>query len=178
MPILPNLFLVSWAEMAQSKPLSVIPSFRRSLLNPRRPGSYHPSLDEIAEQLSLLQTLASSGGIRKRTKLESLSAFLWKMVAKSAVMENANKKICRWALCARLPRKGSDQGAFLGPHRLGGGSPSRACFSKKYTAVAVAMDQHLVVSSGQRFPASKVDFGWGDRLLGHTIFHGVGMLGT
>ncbi|KAL6334686.1 hypothetical protein AAG906_021242 [Vitis piasezkii] len=106
-----NMFLVSWAEMAQSKPLSVLPSFRRSLLNARRPGSYDPSLDDMyvpmstlpppkapqsAEHLSLLQSLATSKSSScKRTKLESLSAFLWKMVAKSAVTENANQKICR-----------------------------------------------------------------------------------
>ncbi|KAM7481705.1 hypothetical protein LguiB_006288 [Lonicera macranthoides] len=30
-----NMFLVSWAEIAQSKPLSQVPSFRRSLLCPR-----------------------------------------------------------------------------------------------------------------------------------------------
>ncbi|KAL6334554.1 hypothetical protein AAG906_018893 [Vitis piasezkii] len=122
-----NMFLVSWAEMAQSKPLSVIPSFRRSLLNPRHPGSYAPSLDHMyvpisalpppkvpqpgadplisrlyyvtAEKLSLLQTLATSkSSSYKRTKLESLSAFLWKMVAKSAHMENANQKICKMSV--------------------------------------------------------------------------------
>ncbi|RVW69895.1 hypothetical protein CK203_059133 [Vitis vinifera] len=49
-----NMFLVSWAEMAQSKPLSVIPSFRRSLLNPRRPGSYAPSLDQMYVPISAL----------------------------------------------------------------------------------------------------------------------------
>ncbi|KAL6334698.1 hypothetical protein AAG906_021255 [Vitis piasezkii] len=106
-----NMFLVSWAEMAQSKPSSVLPSFRRSLLNARRPGSYDPSLGDMyvpmsalpppkapqsAEQLSLLQSLATSKSSPcKRTKLESLSAFLWKMVAKSAVTEDANQKICR-----------------------------------------------------------------------------------
>ena len=94
-----NLFLVSWAEMAQSKPLSIVPSFRRSLLNIRRPSSYDPSLDDMyvpisalrppraqqpggadhlisriyhvtAEQLSLLQMLATSkSSSYKRTKL-------------------------------------------------------------------------------------------------------------
>ncbi|KAK6133409.1 hypothetical protein DH2020_032873 [Rehmannia glutinosa] len=42
-----NMFLVSWAEMAQSQPLSQPPSFRRSLLLPRRPGAYHHSVDEM-----------------------------------------------------------------------------------------------------------------------------------
>uniref|UniRef100_F6HS96 Shikimate O-hydroxycinnamoyltransferase n=1 Tax=Vitis vinifera TaxID=29760 RepID=F6HS96_VITVI len=49
-----NMFLVSWAEMAQSKPLSVLPSFRRSLLNARRPGSYDPSLDDMYVPMSTL----------------------------------------------------------------------------------------------------------------------------
>ncbi|KAJ9692924.1 hypothetical protein PVL29_011846 [Vitis rotundifolia] len=123
-----NMFLVSWAEMAQSKPLSVVPSFRRSLLNIRRLGSYDPSLDDMyvpisalpppraqqpggadplisriyyvmAEQLSLLQMLATSkSSSYKRTKIESFSAFLWKMVAKSAVGENDNKKICKMGI--------------------------------------------------------------------------------
>ncbi|XP_016489688.2 coniferyl alcohol acyltransferase-like [Nicotiana tabacum] len=37
-----NMFLVSWAEIAQSKPLSQLPSFRRSFLSPRRPSHYDP----------------------------------------------------------------------------------------------------------------------------------------
>ncbi|RVW59760.1 hypothetical protein CK203_096380 [Vitis vinifera] len=48
------MFLVSWAEMALCKPLSVVPSFRRSLLNIRRPGSYDPSLDEMYVLISAL----------------------------------------------------------------------------------------------------------------------------
>ena len=49
-----NMFLVSWAEMAQSKPLSVLPSFRRPLLNPRCPGSYDLSLDDMCIPMSAL----------------------------------------------------------------------------------------------------------------------------
>ncbi|RVW68747.1 Hydroxycinnamoyltransferase 2 [Vitis vinifera] len=185
-----NMFLVSWAEMAQSKPLSVLPSFRRSLLNPRRPGSYDPSLDNMyvpmsalpppkapqpgddllinrlyyvtAEQLSLLQSLATSkSNSCKRTKLESLSAFLWKMVAKSAVTENANQKVCRWAPC--------NKGAFPGADRLGGGSPSGASFSEDIQQWQSRWTS-IVVSSGQRFPVSRVDFGWGMPALGSYHF--------
>ena len=101
-----NMFLVSWAEMAQSKPLSRLPSFRRSILSPRRPAvTYHPSIDEMyvpisalpppkhrrpaseqlisriyyveSGQLNHLQSLASdSCGGKKRTKLEAFTAFL------------------------------------------------------------------------------------------------------
>ncbi|KAK3227325.1 hypothetical protein Dsin_007187 [Dipteronia sinensis] len=104
-----NMFLVSWADMAQSKPISQLPSFRRSLLNLRRPGCVDPKLDVMyvpistlppskqpieddddhlishiyyvtINQLNHLQSLATSDG-HKRTKLEVFSAFLWKMVA-------------------------------------------------------------------------------------------------
>ncbi|KAL6334536.1 hypothetical protein AAG906_018035 [Vitis piasezkii] len=117
-----NMFLVSWAEMAQSKPLSVTPSFRRSLLNTRRPGTYDPSFDDMyvpisalpppkapqpsadllmsrlyyvtAEQLSLLQMLATSKSSScKRTKLESLSAFLWKMICKMGIVVDGRRRL-------------------------------------------------------------------------------------
>ncbi|KAM3239130.1 coniferyl alcohol acyltransferase-like [Capsicum annuum] len=42
-----NLFLVSWSELAQSKPLSQLPSFRRSPLFPRHPGYYDGSVDGL-----------------------------------------------------------------------------------------------------------------------------------
>ncbi|XP_058113126.1 coniferyl alcohol acyltransferase-like [Magnolia sinica] len=116
-----NMFLVSWAEMAQSKPISTPPSFRRSLLNPRRPSSYDVSIDDMyvpqsstpppeneeqaidddkiisriyyvtAQDINGLQARASSGGC-KRTKLESLSACLWQIVAKS---ERDSMKRCK-----------------------------------------------------------------------------------
>ncbi|MBH0063557.1 hypothetical protein I6E85_20815, partial [Pseudoalteromonas sp. NZS71] len=121
-----NMFLVSWAEMAQSKSLSLIPTFRRSLLNPRRPGHIDPALNDMyvpitalpppkndtdvdqdhlisriyyvtAEQLENLQALASSNGF-KRTKLESFCAFLWKMVAKSDTKIGCAKKLCKMGI--------------------------------------------------------------------------------
>ncbi|KAJ9692928.1 hypothetical protein PVL29_011850 [Vitis rotundifolia] len=243
-----NMFLVSWAEMAQSKPLSVLPSFRRSLLNARRPGSYDPSLDDMyvpmsalpppkapesgddllinrlyyvtAEQLSLLQSLATSkSGPCKRTKLESLSAFLWKMVAKSAVTEDANQKICRMGTVVdgrkRLSSGDEVKAAMMASYF---GNVLSIPFGKKtinelkekplswvadaiheYLEGAVTKEHFLglidwveahrpepalakiyssgsrdgpafVVSSGQRFPASRVDFGWGMPALGSYHF--------
>ncbi|KAJ8751133.1 hypothetical protein K2173_016314 [Erythroxylum novogranatense] len=108
-----NMFLVSWAETTQSKPISVLPCFRRSLLNPRRPGHFDPCLSNLyvpissmappkepgdqdngdhlisriyhikSEDLNRLQLLASSNGTNM-TKLESFSAFLWQKIAKYA----------------------------------------------------------------------------------------------
>ncbi|XP_077238656.1 coniferyl alcohol acyltransferase-like [Tasmannia lanceolata] len=105
-----NMFLVTWAEMAQSKPISIYPFLQRSLLNPRPQGSYDSSINKMyvpissmpppsdpvpgadhvisriysvaSEDIVWLQAQVSIGGTR-RSKLESLSAFLWQIVAKS-----------------------------------------------------------------------------------------------
>lgn len=105
-----NMFLLSWAKISRSDaPTSYVPSFKRSLLNPRRPLIIDSSIDQMympvtslplpqettnpdniltsriyyikADIVQELQTLTGNG---KRTKLESFSAFLWKLVAKHA----------------------------------------------------------------------------------------------
>nr|AHA90802.1 cinnamyl alcohol acyltransferase 1 [Larrea tridentata] len=232
-----NMFLVSWAEIAQSKPSYYRPSFRRSLLNPRRPGFIDPALDDMyvpintlpppkepeqtddhlisriyyvtSEQLNLLQGLASSSGC-KRTKLESFSAYLWKMVAKYASKNYPRNVITKMGIVVD------------GRTRLGDGDEKKAKMMSKYFGnvlsipfggkkmheltekplswvadevhdfldVAVTKEHFLglidwveahrpvpalakiycqgtedgpgfVVSSGQRFPVGKIDFGWG-----------------
>ncbi|KAK9282398.1 hypothetical protein L1049_005315 [Liquidambar formosana] len=238
-----NMFLVSWAEMAQSKPLSVTPCYRRSLLNPRRPGYYDPSIDDMyvpisstappkehqpgadhlisriyyitVDQLCRLQSLASSSSA-KRTKLESFSAFLWKMVAKC---EHVNKKRSKMGIVvdgrSRLSHGDDEKAALMAAYF---GNVLSIPFGEKridelnekplswvadaihdYLDVAVTRDHFLdlidwveahrpepavakiyssgsedgpafVVSSGQRFPASKVDFGWGKPALGSYHF--------
>ncbi|XP_030551225.2 coniferyl alcohol acyltransferase-like [Rhodamnia argentea] len=140
-----NMFMVFWAETARSDaPISLPPSFRRSLLHPRRPLCVNPSLDRMyvpisalppppkhkqqvddefepttsrdddrlvsriyyvtAAQLSELQHTTSSNG-SKRSKLESFSAFLWKMVAESSASSSSlvannedNKMISRMGI--------------------------------------------------------------------------------
>ncbi|XP_031130822.1 shikimate O-hydroxycinnamoyltransferase-like [Ipomoea triloba] len=43
-----NMFMLAWANTArENNNTSFLPSFRRSLLNPRRPPSHYPSLDEM-----------------------------------------------------------------------------------------------------------------------------------
>ncbi|KAM6562867.1 hypothetical protein CsatB_022865 [Cannabis sativa] len=142
-----NMFFISWAQMAQSKRLSFRPSFRRSLLNPRRhqitphnyssiddmyvpvtalpppPSSIASAADHLisriyyvkAEQLEWLQAQADTGNLVKRpTKLESFSAYLWKMVANCAASDHPGK-ICKMGLVVdgrrRLCRKkaGADE---------------------------------------------------------------------
>ncbi|CAI0475154.1 unnamed protein product [Linum tenue] len=109
-----NMFLVSWAESARSQPISVHPSFRRSLVNPRHPLSSNPILDDMyipvsslpppsssddrptlksriyhvkSEELVKLQDLANTH------KLESFCAHLWKLVAKSARKDDVVSKL-------------------------------------------------------------------------------------
>ncbi|KAK2988418.1 hypothetical protein RJ640_007711 [Escallonia rubra] len=120
-----NMFLVSWAEMAQSKPVTCVPSFRRSLLNPRHPGCFDQSADDFfmpvsalplpngsqspasedrlisriyyveTDQLNRLQSLASSGKCRRTTKLQAFTAFLWKVVVPACSTSN---KTCRMGI--------------------------------------------------------------------------------
>ncbi|CAN0906745.1 Coniferyl alcohol acyltransferase [Linum grandiflorum] len=101
--------LLSWSEISQHKPLSCVPQHnRRSLLRPRNPPTYTPSIDRTfvkctiedilnmptpmgtmvkrlyhidAGCINRLQQLASPNG--KRTKVEALSAYIWKLMAKS-----------------------------------------------------------------------------------------------
>ncbi|XP_010539595.1 PREDICTED: shikimate O-hydroxycinnamoyltransferase-like [Tarenaya hassleriana] len=107
-----NMFLVSWSQISRSEPISLVPSFRRSLLNPRRPLLVDSSIDRLfipltslpppqetcdqdhaltsriyyieSDVLDDLQRMASSGSCTRRTKIESFSAFLWKLLAKHA----------------------------------------------------------------------------------------------
>ncbi|KAK6131726.1 hypothetical protein DH2020_034523 [Rehmannia glutinosa] len=102
-----NMFLTAWAEIAQGKPITLLPSFGRSLFNPRRPPQPHKSLDKIyapllsmppppsaddhdhltsriyyvrSNEIDRIQSQASYNGTR-RSKIESFSAFLWKSIA-------------------------------------------------------------------------------------------------
>ncbi|GER41748.1 HXXXD-type acyl-transferase family protein [Striga asiatica] len=106
-----NMFLTAWAETARSHPITLLPSFRRSLFNPRRPPQPHKSLDKLyaplvsmpppssfgdldrltsqiylvpSDEIDRLQSQACCSGAR-RSKIESFGAFLWKTLAGAAV---------------------------------------------------------------------------------------------
>ncbi|XP_004305786.1 PREDICTED: shikimate O-hydroxycinnamoyltransferase-like [Fragaria vesca subsp. vesca] len=238
-----NMFLVSWAKMANSKsPVPEdVPSFRRSLLNPRRPCQIHPSLNDMyvpvtslpppkmetndhedqlanriyyvkAEQLIKLQALASSNGC-KRSKLESFCAFLWKMVAGSET-GNDVEKLCKMGIVvdgrSRLADENKMASYFGNVLSIPfGGKVIQELNEKSLNWVADEVHEFLecavtkehflglidwveahrpvpglakiycsgseegpafVVSSGQRFPVSEVDFGWGAPLFGSYHF--------
>nr|XP_043629821.1 coniferyl alcohol acyltransferase-like [Erigeron canadensis] len=112
-----NMFLNSWTNVARSKPISCIPSFRRSMLYPRRPphinafyntlyvpfsslppprpsSQTNPLISRIyyikADDINNIQMESSSDG-NPQSKLISFTSFLWKMIAKS----DKESKICR-----------------------------------------------------------------------------------
>ncbi|KAK4744881.1 hypothetical protein SAY87_011193 [Trapa incisa] len=118
-------FLISWSEIAQQKQISCIPNHRRNL-QARRPPTYHPSLNQafvkctIDEILNIptkddtlvkrlyhidvasidhLQNLASSGG-QRRTKIEALSAYIWKVMV-CAIDESHKQCKMGWLIDGR-----------------------------------------------------------------------------
>ncbi|XVE89197.1 hypothetical protein DITRI_Ditri19aG0131200 [Diplodiscus trichospermus] len=246
-----NMFIVSLTEMVQSKPVSIAPSFRRSLLNPRRPGLIDSSIDEMyvpipslpppeekdepsdhlisriyyvtADQLNEIQSVASSNG-DKRTKLESFSAFLWKMVATFAGKDN--DKVSKLGIVvdgrSRLGEGDEDKATLINSHfgnvlSIPYGSKTiseliempLSCVAKQvhdflkpattkehFLGLIDWVEGHrpepamtrvycvgkddgpaLVVSSGQRFPITKVDFGWGCPTFGSYHFPWGGLCG-
>ncbi|XP_077216617.1 coniferyl alcohol acyltransferase-like [Tasmannia lanceolata] len=235
-----NMFLVAWAEMAQSKPMSTYPSFRRSLLNARRLSSTDPITDGLfvpvsslpppsdpepgadhlisriyymtAKDIDQLQAEASNGGSR-RSKLESLSAYIWKLVAKS---EKDGSKRCNMGTVVDGRTRLSGEGGLSMTNYFGnvlsmpfGNESVEELRTKPLSWVAGAVHEYLkgavtkehflglidwvearrpelavakiyigggkdgtafVVSSGQRFPVTKVDFGWGRPVFGSYHF--------
>ncbi|XP_057796286.1 coniferyl alcohol acyltransferase-like [Salvia miltiorrhiza] len=141
-----NMFLVSWAEMARSKQLSQPPSFRRSLLLPRRPGSYDASVDNMfvtmstlpppheddgeaaisriyyikADRIRELQEEANVGNSKdnRRTKLEAFSAFLWRTIISGE--DSGGDSVCRLGIVvdgrSRLIDRDEEQAKLIAPY--------------------------------------------------------------
>nr|A1XWY7.1 RecName: Full=Coniferyl alcohol acyltransferase; Short=PhCFAT; AltName: Full=(E)-cinnamyl alcohol acyltransferase; AltName: Full=(E)-sinapoyl alcohol acyltransferase; AltName: Full=Geraniol acyltransferase; AltName: Full=Octan-1-ol acyltransferase [Petunia x hybrida]ABG75942.1 coniferyl alcohol acyltransferase [Petunia x hybrida] len=113
-----NMFLVAWAAIARkdNNINTVIPSFRRSLLNPRRPPQFDDSFIDStyvflssppkqpndvltsrvyyinSQEINLLQSQATRNG-SKRSKLECFSAFLWKTIAEGGIDDSKRCKL-------------------------------------------------------------------------------------
>ncbi|CAI8585123.1 unnamed protein product [Vicia faba] len=177
-----------------------------------------------SEQLNNMQSLANSNNNSnsKRSKLESFSAFLWKMVAEASSTDNDNKNIVakmglvvdgRKRLSNDNKNKEETMSTYFGnvlsiPY---GGRSAEELVEKPLSWVAnqvhdfleaAVTEEHFlglidwveehrpvpglariycggtsgedgpsfVVSSGQRFPESKIDFGWGKPVFGSYHF--------
>ncbi|CAH1449477.1 unnamed protein product [Lactuca virosa] len=110
-----NMFLAAWVDLTQFNKISNIPSFRSSILNPRRPPHYDTTFDDLyipisslppptpscddelcsriyyihAESVNNLQSQASTKDIR-RSKVQSFTAYIWKLLAQQ-VDDDVNK---------------------------------------------------------------------------------------
>ncbi|KAJ0435751.1 putative alcohol O-acetyltransferase [Helianthus annuus] len=123
-----NMFISTWAEITRSKPPSMLPSFQRSILKPRCPTTYSPSIgnvfalfepptnpehdhnNEKGDHMLINRVyyiegeqlnrvqLLASENGRKRSKLEAFTSFLWKIVALSMEDSDDCNKMCNVAL--------------------------------------------------------------------------------
>uniref|UniRef100_A0A0D3AJC4 Uncharacterized protein n=1 Tax=Brassica oleracea var. oleracea TaxID=109376 RepID=A0A0D3AJC4_BRAOL len=190
-----NMFLHSWAQISRSDvPTSYMPSFNRSLLNPRRPLVIDSSVDQMympvtslplpqettnpdniltsriyyikADVVRELQTLAGNG---KRTKLESFSAFLWKLVAKHAATTTDLKLLnSKLGIVVDGRKKLTEQETntyFGNVLSVPFDSPSGPGLSRIY-GTGSEEGPAFVVSSGKSFPVTRIDFGWGSPVFG------------
>ncbi|KAI5433203.1 coniferyl alcohol acyltransferase [Lathyrus oleraceus] len=196
------------------------PEFESELTDPIISRIYYVT----SEELNNMQSLANSNNNSntKRSKLESFSAFLWKMVAEAASTDNDNKNIVakmglvvdgRKRLSNGDKNKEEIMSSYFGnvlsiPY---GGKSAEELIEKPLSWVtnqvhdfleAAVTEEHFlglidwveehrpvpglariycggtggedgptfVVSSGQRFPESKIDFGWGKPVFGSYHF--------
>ncbi|KAI3731686.1 hypothetical protein L1987_62875 [Smallanthus sonchifolius] len=123
-----NMFISSWAEIARSETSSVLPSFHRSILDPRRPTTYSLSIDNMYTSFEpptkpphdhnnksgdhvLINRVyyiegeqlnmvqrLASENGRKRSKLVSFTSFLWKNVCLSMEDSENYNQMCNVAL--------------------------------------------------------------------------------
>lgn len=218
-----------------------IPCLRRSLLNPRKPGHHGPTIDDMyilcktlasnaapplfhlqsriyqisAFQIQRLQSLAGP----KRSKFESFSAVLWKLLAKAAKEDKKrcklgivvdgrkcltkssfmNKKISidnyfgnvlsvpyseasvgelkSLPLCEIANRvhacveSAANEEHFRGLVDWVENQRPQPAMCKVYSVTPSKTEEAaVVVSSGQRFPVTLMDFGWGRPSFGSYYF--------
>ncbi|XP_024175141.1 coniferyl alcohol acyltransferase [Rosa chinensis] len=111
-------FLLSWSEMARNKPISCLPDHQRNLrISARNPPRYHSSLDQSFVKCTMeeimniptpkplvkrlyfinnssinqLQSQACRNGT-KRTKIEAVSAYVWKTMVKANIISTSTNK--------------------------------------------------------------------------------------
>ncbi|KAK9074435.1 hypothetical protein SSX86_007033 [Deinandra increscens subsp. villosa] len=123
-----NMFISSWAQITRSESPSMLPSFQRSIINPRRPTTYSPTINNVyalyeppskpnhvhsnnnGDHLLINRVyyieseqlnsvqLLASENGRKRSKLEAFTSFLWKILALSMVDSGSCDEVCNVAL--------------------------------------------------------------------------------
>ncbi|KAL6180893.1 hypothetical protein ACLB2K_047551 [Fragaria x ananassa] len=211
-------FLLSWSEMARNKSMSCVPDHRRSLrISARNPPRYHSSLDHsfvkctmeeimniptaktlvkrlyFIENSSIdqLQSQACRNG-KKRTKIEAVSAYVWKTMVKANIGTSTNKShnaVCKmgWLVDgrSRLHKRDYDPNTNMSNYignvlslafgeasvnDLKKGSISDVANMVREAISKIVLGQGgvpaLVLSSGRMFPVAELDFGFGSPVLG------------
>ncbi|KAL6178726.1 hypothetical protein ACLB2K_050244 [Fragaria x ananassa] len=212
-------FLLSWSEMARNKSMSCVPDHRRSLrISARNPPRYHSSLDQsfvkctmeeimniptakslvkrlyFIENSSInqLQSQACRNGM-KRTKVEAVSAYVWKTMVKANIGTSTNKShnaVCKmgWLVDgrSRLHKRDYDPNTNMSNYignvlslafgeasvnDLKKGSISDVANMVREAISKIVLGQGggvpaLVLSSGRMFPVAELDFGFGSPVLG------------
>ncbi|KAA8544378.1 hypothetical protein F0562_022354 [Nyssa sinensis] len=147
--------------------------FIKSLPPPKNPEPSHDDHDHLisriyyvqAEVIDQLQSQASSNG--RRSKLVTFSAFLWKLIAEAG--SDCSTK-CKLGIVVdgRERLRGRGDTANLCMQNYFGNvlsiPYSEASVDKAIVKVYCKGSNDeavVVVSSGQRFPVSRLDFGWG-----------------
>ncbi|KAK1392265.1 hypothetical protein POM88_011321 [Heracleum sosnowskyi] len=169
------------------------PDYRRSLLHPRQPSHSDPAMGNSyyiskaassdipqaqqllhfqsriykinARQVQHLQSLAGPS----RTKLQSFSALLWKLLAKSTKEDNKSVRELKSMHISEIADKvhacvetAANEEHFRGlvdwveSHR-----PRRAMCKIYSTLPSDTEEVAVVISSIRHFPVSEMDFGWG-----------------
>ncbi|KAI3671903.1 hypothetical protein L1987_87100 [Smallanthus sonchifolius] len=133
-----NMFFASWADIARSETPSMIPSFKRSILNPRCPTTYSSSINDVFALFEPPTTpdleqntrngdhalinrlyyiegeqlnklqLVASENGQRRSKLEAFTSFLWKIVALSMEDSGNHNNLCNVALAVDGRRRLSE----------------------------------------------------------------------
>ncbi|KAL6183797.1 hypothetical protein ACLB2K_045208 [Fragaria x ananassa] len=212
-------FLLSWSEMARNKSMSCVPDHQRSLrISARNPPRYHSSLDQsfvkctmeeimniptaktlvkrlyFIENSSInqLQSQACRNG-KKRTKIEAVSAYVWKTMVQANIGTSTNKShnaVCKmgWLVDgrSRLHKRDYDPNTNMSNYignvlslafgeasvnDLKKGSISDVANMVREAISKIVLGQGggvpaLVLSSGRMFPVAELDFGFGSPVLG------------
>ncbi|KAK9102796.1 hypothetical protein Sjap_020050 [Stephania japonica] len=122
-----SMFVMSWSEIAQMRPLSRYPDHHRSVFKPRSPLKLNPSLDRTFSKYTMEDLLnampanksnydisvkrfyfveasdidllqaQASQDGRRATKVEAFSAYLWKILAGLILKDNEFNRSCKMA---------------------------------------------------------------------------------
>ncbi|KAF9621697.1 hypothetical protein IFM89_026590 [Coptis chinensis] len=186
-----NTFLVAWSEVARKRPISNYPNHQRSIFKPRSPPEYGPIFDrtfcKFTEEMFLntpnaydisvkrmyfieasdvikLQELASENG-EKRTKVEAVSAYIWKVVA--ATLEESETHCNMGWLVDGRPRIVSQDVSNLVGNVLSMAVGEASVEDLRQAKILLGIGgPSVIVTSGRQYSLFEVNMGFGPPVVG------------